>query len=181
MAASRDEQATGWIDAPFSINTSFYILFGDIATGYNSSSQDYDSYFIKTNVGHSYSILISNRYGYQWAHSSFILSDRYGNTISHSADYGPYASLLFTARDTMYFISTSSPQSAYYSMSVENNTVTESNGIGEIITTNIIYSAALDYASDSDHFLFGSLAGHKYAISLNTNIPDTIHQNQLNQ
>ena len=173
MTASRDEASVGYTtDAPYSLATNFYILFGDIATGFNSSSQDYDSYFIKTNVGNSYTALISNRADYQWAHSRLMLSDRYGNTLSYSVDYGDYAKLSFTASDSMYFITSSSPYSAYYSIRISNNSLTELNGIGETITTNVIYNAALDYASDSDHFLFGTMARHKYELTINSKISD---------
>lgn len=61
MAGSGDEASRSFsLDAPVGIGSSFYILFGDNAYGYSSSLNDFDSYFIQTDIGAQYSALISN-------------------------------------------------------------------------------------------------------------------------
>lgn len=61
MAGSLDEASRSFsLDAPIGVGSGFYILFGDNAYGYSSSLNDFDSYYIQTDIGAQYSAIITN-------------------------------------------------------------------------------------------------------------------------
>lgn len=176
MSASLDEASLGFLlDAPFSTATNFYVLLGDNASGFSYSSFDRDSYILRLDYGYQYTAVITNNtvYGNSTsANSGLGLYDRYGNLLALSIDYGTFSGLSFTATDTLYYLASLSSDSGFYTIRVENNTVSETNGIGEVIYSGVTYNAALDYTSDSDHYLFSAISGHTYAVSLTTLVPD---------
>jgi len=176
MSASYDESSLNFAqDAPNGTTTNFYLLMGDNAYGYSFTSPDYDAYRIVVNFGHKYTAVVSNStpYGNSLsANTNLLLVNRYGTAILEGIDYGAYSGLSFTASDTLYYIVSYSAGAGYYGIRVDNTTITESNGIGETIYAGNTYYAALDYASDSDHFFFTGIAGRTYTINLVSNVAD---------
>ena len=169
MSASLDEATFNYaLDAPFSLSTNFYLLLGDNASGYSSSSLDYDTYALHLDIGSNYTILTVD----STVSNNFAIYDRFGNPLVDSIDYGTYSAYTFTASDSLYYITTYSTGSGYYTLRAENNSIVEANGIGEVITGGVVYSALVDYASDSDHYLFGAIAGRTYAVIINSSLPD---------
>jgi len=176
MSGSFDESSLGFSqDAPSGTLTNFYLLMGDNAAGYSNSSGDYDSYKIIVDYGNSYSAVVTNNTSYgnlPSANTGILLVNRAGIAVLQSTDYGDFSGLLFTATDTIYYLVSYSASPAYYSMRIGNDTIKESNGIGETIFAGNTYSASLDFTSDSDHFFFTGLAGHTYGINLVSNVAD---------
>lgn len=176
MAGSGDEASRSFaLDAPTGIGSSFYILFGGNAYGYSSSLNDFDSYFIQTDIGAQYSALISNNtlYGNSpAANSGLFLLNRYGTIISGSTDFGNYSGLNFQATDTLYYIVSYSAASGFYGIRIENTSRPEVNGVGETIFEGVNYSGALDFTSDSDHFYFNTVAGTTYVANITSSISD---------
>ena len=174
MSASLDESTNNFaIDAPFSLSTYFYLMLGDNAYGYSSSSTDYDAYSIHLDYGSTYTIGSFDQTIYGSTTSTNVsVYDRNGKFLFSSTDYGTYSGVSFTAYDTLFYIVTNSTSAGYYGLRVENNSVTEVNGVGEYLNATTPTYAALDYTSDSDHFLFNATAGYSYAVVVNTTITD---------
>lgn len=176
MAGSGDEASRSFsLDAPTGIGSSFYILFGDNAYGYSSSLNDFDSYFIQTDIGAQYSAIILNTSPYgnsPAANSGIFLLNRYGTIVTGSTDFGNYSGLNFQANDTLYYVVSYSSASGFYGIRIDNTSRPETNGVGETINEGVVYSGALDFTSDSDHFYFNAVAGITYVANINSSISD---------
>ena len=169
MTASLDEASTGYrLDAPIGPATSFYLLLGDNARGYSNAANDFDAYALHVDIGSNYAVAAFDL----TTNAGFRICDRFGNSFAGSIDFGDYSAYAFTARDSLYYIVTYSDGAGFYRLRAENISFMELNGIGEFITAGQTYTAAIDYASDSDHYLFNAVAGHTYGLVVTTSLPD---------
>jgi len=170
MSGSLDEANFGFaLDAPYSPSTGFYLLIGDNAYGQTAVLQDQDAYQLHLDKASSYSITASDNSNGFTTHID--IYDANGHALYTSTDQGTFSGLTFTANDNLYFVVTWSEGTGYYRLRVENNTVVESNGVGEPTVANQTYNGSLDYTSDSDHFLFSAVAGHTYQVDVASPIP----------
>ncbi len=171
MTASLDEAFSNFtFDAPASLATNFYLLLGDNAISAGQFSGDIDAYQFHVDRGSTYTIVaLDNTNGFQ---TDVVIYDRNGSPIYSSIYRGNYTGITFNATDTIYYVGAISQGPGIYTLRAENNSITESNGIGEFIAAGNTYRAALDYTSDSDHFLFYAEAGHNYEADFTTNITD---------
>jgi hypothetical protein len=171
MSASLDEASTGFLfDAPLDLSTNFYLLLGDNAYGYSSSPSDYDAYRLHLDYGSNYSVVTSDVTS--GVDTDFAILDRYGNVVYFSTDYGTYSGVNFTALDSLYYVVTISSGTGFYGLRAENNSFVELNGIGEIIYGGQVYTAAIDYSGDSDHYFFNGVSGKTYIVTLSTSMSD---------
>jgi hypothetical protein len=172
VTASLDEAYYNFsVDAPASTSTNFYLMVGDNAYSATGFAGDIDAYQLHVDIGSTYTIVATdNTNGFETALGVY---NRLGSLLlSSSVDRGGYTELTFTATDTLVYITAQASGVGIYGIRVDNNSVIEANGIGETIYANQTYSAALDYTSDSDHFLFSAVAGHTYKVTITTAIPD---------
>jgi len=167
MTASLDEASTGYnLDAPIGTSTYFYLLLGDNAGGYSSDANDFDAYALHVDIGSEYGVVALDL----TTDTNFLICDRFGNPLVASTDYGDFSGYTFTALDSLYYIVTYSSGAGFYGLRAENFSNEELNGIGEFVRAGETYSASIDYASDSDHYLFNATAGHTYSLVITTSI-----------
>jgi hypothetical protein len=181
---SYDEARSGFnVDALPGTNTSNYILVGDNAYGYSSAATnllipligDLDTYRITLDVGTSYTIVADGTSIFgspAVVNNNFALLDRFGNVLALSSDFGSASGLTFTAADNIYYVQNFSDSVGFYFLRLENNSITELNGIGESIVTGATYNAALDYTSDVDKYSFSAIGGATYSFAIITSVPD---------
>jgi len=182
---SYDEARLGFtVDAPVATTTNFYMLVGDNAYGYSTSGTnlststigDLDSYKMILSVGTQYTIVATGTSlfgGTAVTTDSFALLNRNGAVLALSSNVGNgFTGYTFTATDTLYYIQNYSSNAGFYGLRLVNNSITESNGIGETITAGRVYSAALDYVSDVDIYTFYAVAGVTYRAAIVSAIPD---------
>jgi hypothetical protein len=133
MAASLDEARYGFsIDAPFSTSTLFYALLGDNITTNSAFSGDIDLYRFVTSVGTRYSISTADNF---FVGNTYLnIYDSSGFLVYRSTDFGPYSNIIFTAVSGLYFIGTFADRPGNYQFRAENVSVTESNGVGQVVT-----------------------------------------------
>jgi hypothetical protein len=182
---SYDEARLGFnVDAPIATTTNFYMLVGDNTYGYSFSGTnlststigDLDAYKLVLGVGTNYTIVATgiSIFGSPVVISNnFALLNRNGFIVAMSTSVGNgFSGLTFTATDSLYYVQNYSSNAGYYGLRLENNSITEANGIGEVITAGRTYSAALDYVSDVDIYTFSAIAGVTYGAVLLSSIPD---------
>jgi hypothetical protein len=182
---SYDEARWGFqYDAPATTATSYYLLVGDNAYGYSTSGTnlsiaaigDLDTYAIVLGVGTNYTIVSTGTSlfgGTAVTANNFALLNRSGTVLALSSSTGSgFSAYTFTATDSLYYIQNYSSNAGYYGLRLVNNSITEANGIGEVITAGRIYNAALDYVSDVDIYTFYAIAGVTYRAALVSSVPD---------
>lgn len=182
---SYDEARLGFtVDAPVATTTNFYMLVGDNAYGYSTSGTnlststigDLDAYKMILSVGTNYTIVSSGTSlfgGTAVTNDNFALLNRNGAVLALSSSMGNgWSAYTFTATDTLYYLQNYSSNAGYYLLRLANNSITETNGIGETITAGRVYSAALDYVSDVDIYSFYAVAGVTYRAAIVSSIPD---------
>jgi hypothetical protein len=181
---SQDEARSGFtVDASDNPGTtSNYLLVGDNAYSYSYSGTnlatgvigDLDTYYLRLGIGHTFTaaVLQSSIFGAGPADADFALLDRYGTVLALSSDYGTYSGYTFTATDTLYYLQVYTSNPGFTTLRLENNSITEANGIGETIVTGRTYNAALDFASDVDKYKFYAVAGVTYAFGIVSSISD---------
>lgn len=180
---SLDEARSNYsIDAGNNISTNNYLLVGDNAYSYSYAGTDLnfgiigdlDTYFAILQPGHSYTVVILQEglTGSRPLDADFALLDRYGNVLTLSVDYGSYSAYTFIAVDSLYYIQAYTSTPGYTTLRLENNTIRESNGIGETIVPGRSYPAALDYVSDVDIYNFYASAGVTYEFGIVSSISD---------
>ena len=152
---SFDEARSGFAtDASATTSTNNYLLVGDNAYGYSTASTnlatgsigDLDTYKIILDIGSSYTVVSTGAtlFGAPVVvNDNFAILNRYGVALVLSVDYGAYSGYTFTALDSIYYLQNYSDSVGYYGLRLGNNTITETNSIGQEIFANQTYSAAL--------------------------------------
>ena len=183
MTYLSDEARSGFtVDSSDTIVTDSYMLVGDNAYSYSTLYSysyptyvgDLDTYKIVVDIGSNYSVLAVDS-GLALPVVSdvdFAILNRYGYVVAYSIDYGVYSGFTFTATDSLYYVQAYTGSYGYYGLRLTNNSITESNGIGETIVGGAVYTAALDYTADVDIYNFYGVAGIKYAAQLTSNVSD---------
>lgn len=177
-----DERRNGQ-DALPSINTNNYLLIGDNAYGYTAAPTvpslgivgDLDTYYLRVDPGMNYTVGAYSAFPlYQPnpANTNFAILNRFGTAVAFSLDFGSSSAFTFTATDSIYYIQAYSDSIGNYGLRVTNNSLPEIDPIGQSLPIGVTVAGRVDYTSDVDIFSFQAIAGHAYAFTLLTGIPD---------